>query len=448
MQEVIAAEFVIILDLGLILVFGVLGSFILKKYGVPEILGFLLVGLVVNILFSANYSPTLLGLLNPIVVITLGFVGFHIGSEIDWQTVRTMSRKVFIILLFEALGTFILVTFVVFVFTQQFPLALVLGALSSATAPAGTAYVFLECDAKGPLTATVMFVLALDDVISIILADLAIDFASLYYLAVPMDLISLFLPVVIDVCGSVALGLCAGVFSSFLLNRVQRHGELLVLIIGSVLACIGIAAVFNLSLILPTMIFGVTIASLVHTPEPPHQLFEETYTVVSPIVAAFFILIGLNLDLTSLVQIGVLGILYLVGRLVAKTIGATLGSYVARSESVITKYLGPCLYSQAGVALGLAVVISEHFVHLSTQITDPALASEVALTGALILNTITATTIIFQIIGPITIKWALSRSGEISGKVKGLDLVEELIKPEPEISSPKDDLISPDTSLD
>ncbi|MFX0065953.1 MAG: cation:proton antiporter [Candidatus Hermodarchaeota archaeon] len=448
MQEVIAAEFVIILDLGLILVFGVLGSFILKKYGVPEILGFLLVGLVVNILLSASYSPTLLGFLNPIVVITLGFVGFHIGSEIDWKTIRTMSRKVFVILVFEALGTFILVTFIVYFFTQQFPLALVLGALSSATAPAGTAYVFLECDAKGPLTATVMFVLALDDVISIILADVAIDFAYLYYLAVPMDLISLFLPVVIDVCGSVVLGLCAGLFSSFLLNRVEKHGELLVLIIGSVLACIGIAAVFNLSLILPTMIFGVTIASLVDTPEPPNQLFEETYTVVSPIVATFFLLIGLNLDLTSLVQIGVLGIIYLVGRLVAKTIGAALGSYVAGSESVITKYLGPCLYSQAGVALGLAVVISEHFSHLSTQITDPALASDVALTGALILNTITATTIIFQIIGPIAIKWALVRSGEISGEVECLDLEEALIKPEPEIISPKNDLISPDTSLD
>ncbi|MFX0066174.1 MAG: cation:proton antiporter [Candidatus Hermodarchaeota archaeon] len=422
LESVVVLDFLLILDLGLILFFGVLGSFLLKKIGVPEILGFLLVGLLGNILLRGNYfSSDLHAFLNITVAVTLGFVGFHLGSEIDWKTIRSMSKKVFVILLFEAIGTFVLVTIVVFLVTQQVVLAFVFGALSSATAPAGTAVVFFEYDAKGPLTTTVMFILALDDVVSIILTDIATDFASLYYTDATIDIISLFLPVVIDVSASIILGVTVGLFSSLLLNRVQNHGELIVLIVGSVLVCIGVAAVFNLSLILPSMVFGVTVASLVHTPEPPHKLFDETYLLASPIIATFFVLIGLTLDLTSLSIIGILGLIYIVARTIAKTIGASIGSYVVKADPNVTKYLGPCLYSQAGVALGLAVLIAEHFTWLSTQISDVALSNEVLMAGALVLNTITATTIVFQIFGPIAIKWAIVRSGETQKEEEGIE---------------------------
>ena len=100
-------------------------------------------------------------------------------------------------------------------------------------------------------------------------------------------------------------------------------------------------------------------------------------------------------------QIGLLGFLYLIGRTVAKTVGAYLGATIVKSEEAIKKYLGPCLYSQAGVALGLAVLVSDKL----TSLGEPA-------TGLLILNTITATTIVFQVFGPLAIRWAVQRSGE------------------------------------
>ncbi|MFX0122197.1 MAG: cation:proton antiporter [Candidatus Hodarchaeota archaeon] len=430
-------EITLILEIGLILTFGVLGSDGLKKLKFPEILGFILVGIIAGLilrpfgLFQDHYAT----ITNVIVAVALGFIGFHLGSEIDWKTLKTMSTKVIVILVIEAFFTFLFVAFLVFLITQELYLALLFGALSSATAPAGTAAVFWEYDCKGPLTATTMIILALDDIFAIILTDFAIDYASIHFGGGRLDLFNLFVPMIVDIGFSVVLGLVAGIPLSFALNREDKHGEYVNLIIGAVLVCIGISGLLNISYILPTMVFGVTIASLSKKPkidpqkkmlmskilgpqteeilgiidqellelreEEPHQIFHEVYRIASPLVALFFVLIGLNLDISSLMQIGLLGALYLIGRTVAKSVGAYIGTSIVKAEPIVRKYLGPCLYSQAGVALGLAVLISDKLASFGV----PEM-------GSLILNTITATTIVFQIFGPLAIKWAIQRSGE------------------------------------
>jgi Kef-type K+ transport system membrane component KefB len=430
-------EITLILEIGLILTFGVLGSDGLKKLKLPEILGFILVGIIAGLIFRpfGLFQDHYATITNVIVAVALGFIGFHLGSEIDWKTLKTMSFKVIIILVFEAFFTFFVVAFLVLLVTQELYLALLFGALSSATAPAGTAIVFWEYDCKGPLTATTMIILALDDIFAIILTDFAIDYAAIHLEGGKLDLFNLFFPMVIDIGFSVILGLIAGSIFSFVLNREEEHGEYVNLIIGAVLVCIGISGFLNISYILPTMVFGVTIASLCkkpeidpqkkawitevfdHSPEEvikiidkellevsedePHQIFHEIYRISSPLVALFFVLIGLNLNILSLTQIGFLGFLYLIGRTAAKSIGAYLGATIVNAEHTVRKYLGPCLYSQAGVALGLAVLISDKLATFGV----PEM-------GILILNTITATTIVFQIFGPIAIKWAVQKAGE------------------------------------
>ena len=430
-------EIIFIFEIGLILTLGVLGSDALKKLKIPVILGFILMGIVAGIvlrpfgLFQEHYAS----ITNVVVAVALGFIGFHLGSEINWNTLKSMSSKVFIILLFEAFITFILVTLLVLAITQELYLALLFGALASATAPAGTAAVFWEFDCKGPLTSTTMIILALDDIFAIVLTDFAIDYASIHLAGIKFDLFNLFVPMLIDISFSICLGLIAGILFSIALNREEEHGEYVNLVIGAVLVCIGISGFLEISYILSTMVFGITIASLTQKPEidpqkramisemfgssaediidmidhkylkessnEPHQIFHEVYKIGSPIIALFFVLIGINLDITTLAQIGFLGLLYLIGRTVAKSIGAYIGAVVVKAEENVRNYLGPCLYSQAGVALGLAVLISDKLVALG-----------VPETGLLVLNTITATTIVFQIFGPVAIKWAVHRSGE------------------------------------
>jgi len=432
------AEITLLLEIGLILSFGVVGSDFLKKINVPEILGFILVGIVAGIvlkpmgLFQEDYAT----ITNIVVAVALGFIGFNLGSEIDWNTIKSMSSKVIIILLFEGFITFFLVGLIILFITEKLYLAMLFGALASATAPAGTAAVFWEFDCKGTLTTTTMLILALDDIMAIILTDFAIDYAAIELSGLKLDILQLLLPVFLDVFFSVVMGLFAGILLSMKLNREKAYGESVDLLIGAVLVCIGLSGLLGISYILPTMVFGVTIASLCKKPvidprkkamiteifgrdsteemievidrelletrdDEPHQLFHEVYKIASPLIALFFVLIGLNLELSSLTQIGLIGFVYLLGRTVAKTIGAYLGATIVHATKVVQRYLGSCLYSQAGVALGLAVLISDKLAFFG-----------VPEQGLLILNTITATTVIFQIFGPVTIKWAIGKSGE------------------------------------
>jgi Kef-type K+ transport system membrane component KefB len=177
-------DLTLLVGFGIILTIGVAGSDFLKKIHFPEILGFMLVGVVLNILLTTvNHDVIITDFLDIIVAVTLGFIGFNLGSEIDWQTIKSISSKIFIILLCEALLTFIIVTIAVYALLgfSQFHIALIFGALASATAPAGTAAVFWENDARGALTTTTMFILALDDIIAIILTDIALDYSTLIY---------------------------------------------------------------------------------------------------------------------------------------------------------------------------------------------------------------------------------------------------------------------------
>jgi Kef-type K+ transport system membrane component KefB len=429
-------EILLILEIGLLLTFAVIGSDTFKKLRLPEILGFIFVGIAIGIIFQplGLYQNDYSGVTNIVVAVALGFIGFNLGSEIDWKTLQSMSTKVLVILIFEGLITFFLVSFLILLITNELYLALLFGALASATAPAGTAAVFWEYDCRGPLTTTTMIILALDDIMAIVLTDFAIDYTTIIFEEIRLDLFNLFIPMIMDLGLSVFIGVTAGVLLSYKLNREDDHGEYVTLIIGAVLVCIGLAGFLHISYILPTMVLGVTIASLCKKPEidpkkkalltdlfgsteaiidvidqelieisedEPHQIFHEVYRIATPVVALFFVLIGLSLDLSSLAQIGFLGLLYMIGRTLAKSVGAYLGATVVKADPVIRKYLGPCLYSQAGVALGLAVLISEKLISLG-----------VPDVGLMVLNTITATTIVFQIFGPIAIKWAVQTSGE------------------------------------
>ena len=438
------AEYTFLLQIGLILTIGVIGSDILKKINFPEVLGFLLVGVFLNIFFLlTEHQVNFTELLDIVVAVTLGFIGFHLGSEIDWKTMKSMSSKVFIILLFESLLTFVAVTAVVYFLSFPLHVALVFGALASATAPAGTAAIFWEHRSKGPLTTATMFILALDDIVAIILTDLAMDYVTITYENLGLNLVVLFSPIFFDLGASLILGITSGLMIVYALNRVEDHSRYVTLVVGAIFICIGVASILHISYILPTIVFGITVSSLCKKPEidfnkkrvlqdvlglsspkimeiiydrkkngadlveEPHQIFHEVFKLSSPFIALFFILIGINLDLFSLVSIGLVGIVYMITRTAAKSGGAYIGGLVVKAEPVVQKYLGLCLLSQAGVALGLAVLISEHFA---------TFGSEAAVFGIFILNTITATTIIFQIFGPLTIKWAIDLSGEGNGQ--------------------------------
>jgi len=139
-------------------------------------------------------------------------------------------------------------------------------------------------------------------------------------------------------------------------------------------------------------------ASMVNLKKINLNFFDTIKTIDSPLYLLFFVLAGANLEIHLLRNIGLIGTVYLIFRLIGKIGGVHLGGFIAHTSGRIRKYLGLALVPQAGVALGVALIAKSDFPQI----------------GSIIFTTIVATTVVYELIGPICTKFALEKAGEIN----------------------------------
>ncbi|MHA1169746.1 MAG: cation:proton antiporter [Candidatus Hodarchaeales archaeon] len=414
---------IVIVELGLILVLGFIGAMLLKKYGIPQVLGFILSGMALGMLNNqfSFISIDLVELMSPLVTLALGIIGFNIGAELSWEELKKVDKKLFIILIADSVGTFLIVSVLVYLFTDLgLGFALILGSLASATAPAATADVLWEYKSSGPLTQAVLFVLAIDDVLSIFFVQITTNITNNQVMGVDIDFFVILESFVHEVGIALILGVVFGLVITWITNHVKDHAEIMELVLGTLILVIGLSLLFESSSILAAMILGIIISSL--SKKDPSDVFHHVFKMGSPIVATFFIVIGLGMDLTDIFLIGEIGIIYLIGRTAGKVGAVNITAKAVGAPKEIQKYLGFCLFSQAGVALGLAAKIYSDFQ-----------GTQAAVEAGIVLSTITGTIVIVQFIGPLLVKWAIHRAGEAGGAAEQLNIAsglfcEELVR--------------------
>ncbi len=397
---------IILVDLGSILVFGFIGAHLLKKYGIPQVLGYIVSGLLLGIAnqYFELFTVDLDLILTSFTSIALGIIGFNIGAELNWEELKKIEKKMLLILLADSIGTFVIVTGLVFLLTDlKLIYALLIGALASATAPAATADVLWEYKSSGPLTQAVLFILALDDIMAILLVQISFQIAKSDIKGEGVELSAIILAFLWEIGGGIIIGGVTGTLIILGLSQVKEHAELLELIFGALILVTGLSIWLEVSSILSCMIYGIIVASF--NGKATEEVFHDIFKIGSPFVAVFFIVAGLATDLSDLILIGELGVIYIIGRTVGKVGGVNLMSRLVKAPKNIQKYLGFCLFSQAGVALGLAAQLYEKFQNIGSD--------EAAEAGGVILTTIMGTILIVQIIGPLMVKWAIHGAGEI-----------------------------------
>jgi Kef-type K+ transport system membrane component KefB len=389
--------------IGLLLIVSFLGSKIFQRFGIPQVVGFIVLGVI--------HGPSFLNVI-PLDVsqellfiseIALGLIGFDMGSHLQVSEIRKLGKSIVFILVFEAFGAFILVTVGVYTLTQSWYTALIFGALSSATAPAATVDVLAEYDAKGPLTTTLLAVVGLDDALSLLLYSLTAAFAaSLLAGGEAPSLIEIMELPFIEIGGSILLGAIMGYVLNRLMYRMKSHHDAMAISIGFVLLGAGISLVMDFSLILTTMMIGMVTVNCC----PDHgRHIRYTIEQAGPVIyVLFFTLVGARFQISLLPTMGILGLGYIVLRSTGKFGGAWLGGLVGGAEKKVRNNLGFGLFSQAGVAIGLALASAARFSQYGEE--GQAL-------GSLIINVITATTFVVQVIGPIAVKFAITRAGEV-----------------------------------
>jgi NhaP-type Na+/H+ or K+/H+ antiporter len=393
----------IMITLGIVLTVTFLGSKLFQRFGIPQVVGFISLGMILGNSVLNVITLDMLDQLAFVSSIALGLIGFDMGSHLRFRELKRLGRSILFILLFEALGTFALVTGGIFLITDSFSTALLFGALASATAPAATVDVLAEYDAKGPLTTTLIAVVGLDDAVSLVLFSVAAALAeSLLTGGGTTTLSETVLFPLVEIIGSIGLGLVLGIVLDYVLNHMKKQHDAMAVSIGTVLLCVGLANALGFSLILSCMVLGMMVVN--RTAEHGRYIHHTIEQAGPVIYVLFFALVGARFQISMLPAMGLLGVVYILIRSLGKFSGAWLGGLVGKAAPAVRNNLGMGLLSQAGVAIGLAIESYNRFCECGET---------GVLLGTTILSVITATTFIVQLIGPIFVKLAIQRAGEI-----------------------------------
>jgi Kef-type K+ transport system membrane component KefB len=385
-------------SLGLILLLALASGHLVKYARVPEVTGYILAGVVLGPSMLGWVSTRNLAALEILSEVALGLILFSVGTVFEASRFRRVGRQVLLLTLYESALAALLVTAGMLLLGVSWQPALLLGAIAMATAPASTLMVIREVDSEGPLTDSLLAIIAINNIYCIIAYSLVgtiIDFSSGLGGSAGLftTLYSALYPLVWQLVGSVALGFLIGLLLARWASAITETGETLILLGGSILFCVGVARVLELSPLIASMAVGATMANLSHRSQP---LFETLAEADPPFYAIFFVLAGADLDLSLVHSLGLAGFVYLMGRAGGKFLGAQIGARRLGMAGSVQRFLGLTLLAQAGLAVGLTISAEHRFPDFAPAVTTIVLASVA----------------IYEMFGPIATRWALVRSGE------------------------------------
>jgi NhaP-type Na+/H+ or K+/H+ antiporter len=350
------------------------------------------------------------GELSVIVEISLGIIGYLVGGSLNLGILKRFGKQIVVITCSQLMGAWILVT-VLMAFLTPFiikltipnpnfyqtylPPAIVIGAISCATAPAATIAIIREYKASGPLTSTLLAVIAIDDALCIIAYALGLSIAEVLTIGSLSNIP--WLQVIMVPALAILLGTVLGFGMTYLIRFADTKKRLSVIVLGIILLCVGMAKILNISSILANMVMGFVVTNRIR---PNENAFEVIDEIDEMIFAMFFTLAGAHFDLGVMKEAGLLSLLIVIGRCSGKYIGARIGATVSHAPTVIKKYLGFGLFPKAGVTVGLALLAKQHLTFSGTDI------------GNIMISAILASVVLNELIAPPLTKYALIKSGE------------------------------------
>lgn len=385
----------ILFYLALILFTGLIFGRAVKLAKLPNVTGYLMAGLLIGpFVLRLVPADTVKGL-ELVSEMALAFIAFSIGSEFKLTYLKKVGPMPIVIAIFEGLAATAVVTLILVLFGFNTEVALLLGAIASATAPAATIMVVKQYRARGPVTETLLSVVALDDAVALISFGFAIAVVNMLQNPGESSVLLSILEPAGEILGSLLLGFLLGILFTIPLRWFRKDSNRLIITCGFVFLGSSLASMLGLS---PLLLCMAMSAMLVNMSNSGDSILKLTDTVTPPIFLMFFVVSGMELDITVLPQVGLIGILYIIFRVIGKVAGASLGAAIMKAPKVIRKYIGFSLVPQAGVAIGLSLLAAQ-------------LVPEY---GQTIRAVILSATLIYELTGPAITKASLDRAGELN----------------------------------
>jgi Kef-type K+ transport system membrane component KefB len=381
-----------LITLGALLLGGLAVETIGRRLPIPRVTLLLIFGYLIG--------PDMAGLLSvseaqrwfePMTTIALVMVGFLIGEKFHPERMQAWGRMALVVSLVQAVVTAAVTALGLVLLGIDPAVALLLGGVACATAPAATFDVVREESAAGPLTDTLLGVVAFDDAWALLIFSLAA--AGVSVMTGMGEGNGFLFHAMREVGGALLLGGVLGALAGWLTQRIRPGEPTLLEALGIVLLTAGLATLWDLSFILAAITLGAVMTNVARH----HQrAFHEIEHIEWPFLLLFFVLAGASMHVDVLLGVGALGLAYVLLRVVGKVGGGVLGVALAGGDPVLRRWLGPALLPQAGIALGLALIVEQRFPEIDGYL----------------LSLIIASTVIFEIFGPPCTRLALRRAGE------------------------------------
>ena len=417
---------------------GLLMTRLFVKLKLPDVTAYLVAGVLIGpcVLGRTGIGFTTSEQVDSLAVISdvaLGFIAFAIGHEFRLSELKHTGKQATIIGILQAVITTIVVDAVLIGFhfinpeIISLPVAITLGAIAAATAPAATLMVVRQYKAKGPVTDVLLPVVALDDAVGLVV------FAVSFGIAQSMEngtanVAALIIEPLMEVVLSLGFGGIVGFLLTFLERYFHSHRNRNALIVGSVMLTVAVSQLkipvgsftFGFSSLLVCMMLGTVFCNYCPLSE---DLMLQADRWSGPALTLFFVLSGsaLQFDVFSDITVVLIGLIYIVARSIGKYLGARLSSDLAHSPETVRKYLGITLLPQAGVALGMCTTAYRLLGG------GP---------GTLIRNIVLFSVLVYELIGPSLTKMALTKAGDIQAipqevKARRKKQLEAVTKPVP-----------------
>lgn len=411
----------VLLSVSIALLAGLLMTRAFKPFKLPAVTAYLIAGVLIGPFCIGALGIDGFGFatleqvssLSVISEIALGFIAFSIGSEFRMHDLKKIGKQAFVIGIFQALAATLFVDIALFVVylmmpnVLSIPQVITLGAIATATAPAATLMVVRQYKAKGPLTKLLLPIVALDDAVGLIVFAVSFGIAKGMVNGGTMDLVGIIVNPLVEIVVSLILGAVMG----WLLTQIEKlfnsNTNRLNMTIAFVALTAALSSQINMlsihigpvhigtSSLLVCMMLGTVFCNICPLSE---DVMTRSDKWTSPLLALFFVISGAELELSVFADLAIVGIgvIYIVVRCLGKYLGSMWSAKATKCEPNICKYLGITLFPQAGVALGMCT-----------------LAMELGEPGKLIRNITLFAILIYEILGPLMTRWALTKAGDI-----------------------------------
>lgn len=385
--------------LAVILFAGLIMGRVVKLIRLPNVTGYLLAGLLLGPCVLGFLPAGFVQDLELVSEMALALIALTVGAEFKFTYLKKVGIAPLIIALLEAFGAMLLVCVVLLILGFDIKLALLLGAIASATAPAATVLVVKQYKAKGPVTETLLSVVALDDAVALIAFGIAMAVVNALQHPGETSVVWTVVKPFVEILGSAGIGIVLGILFQIPLRFFKKSSNRLIITLAFTFMGSALATMLGLSSLLLCMFMG---AALINLCPDGADILDITDTITPPIFLMFFVVSGAELNLFILPQIGLLGVAYILSRVAGKIGGAALGASLTHSQPTVRKYIGFTLIPQAGVAIGLSLMAARALPDIGETI------QAVILSG----------TLIYELTGPVCTKLALTAAGEIQRPVK------------------------------